>query len=463
MADTGARPIARVEVVKVDLTRAPEIAGFALDVPTPGTVEGGYNLTIAGWAVTPSGPPPAIQVALIGSDPLLDGPLTEVRLLIRRPDIGRRFPDISAADECGFFTSLSLVGLPPASRLAVLARLDDGRHILLAQISLVRDRLAPRSREGLSPVLLHVPGRAGSTWLTRLLGQHPRLVTYRPFQYEPRVAGYWTEVFRMLSEPKSHSRGIHPERTDQADWWVSDRAWLPLVDTRGDPILASWLATESTAEISAFCRGRIDAFYTVTGREQGKTDFRLFAERAINPWLTAVLRELYGGELSEVFLVRDPRDILVSRLSFMAKTGRQQFEREVATDDEDYARRQFSEELKDFLNLWKHTGNQATLLRYEELIRAPERTLTSLFEHLRIEADAVTVAQVIEVARRLTPERQETHKTARDDSASVGRWRRDLDETLLSACEDGLGDALIELGYRPSLQGGDVASQASPG
>ena len=110
-------------------------------------------------------------------------------------------------------------------------------------------------------------------------------------------------------------------------------------------------------------------------------------------------------------------------------------------------RNQFVQEMTIFLRQWENSRDRALLLRYEDLIERPEQTLEAIFEHLRIDASARTTSYVLDTARRLTPDFQQRHRTTPDEGASIGRWRRDLDDSLRVACEESLGDALGRLGY----------------
>jgi hypothetical protein len=62
-------------------------------------------------------------------------------------------------------------------------------------------------------------GRTGSTWLMRLLGQHPEVLVYRPFEYEPRLVSYWIEVLRRLGHPRAGLAALRPSGSE-ALWWL---------------------------------------------------------------------------------------------------------------------------------------------------------------------------------------------------------------------------------------------------
>jgi hypothetical protein len=254
------------------------------------------------------------------------------------------------------------------------------------------------------------------------------------------------EAFRALSGPSGYSRAIHPEEVNSTDWWIAERDWLPLVDVGSDVQLNRWLTVDSVEQIAAFCRERIDGFYRSAARDEAKDDVSFFAERSVSPRLSAMVRELFP-HMAELHLMRDPRDILASRLSFIKRTGVQQFGRDAAPDDEQYVRRHFAFEMRHFLQKWEESGDRALLVKYEDLIQKPRDALSRVFGHIGVDAGSKVVAQVLEQARRRTPDRQARHITAPDQSGSIGRWRRDLSPALLTACDEALGETIGRLDY----------------
>ena len=435
-----------VQALDVELLEAPHLAAFNLDLPTAGSVEQGYNLTLSGWALAPSGPPRSVRLTLTGSSVMLDGVLAESRLLGFRHGVGDHFAEIPRASESNFLFYCSLIGLPRESKLVLSAQLHDERSIPMARLRVRRDVISVPTDRCIQPVLLYSPGRSGSTWLTRLLGQHPQGVTYRPFQREPRVTSYWMEAFRALSGPTGYSRAIHPERTESRDWWIVDRDWLPQMDVADDPHLQRWLVEAAVEDMARFCRGRIEGFYGSVARDENKGRPEFFAERAVSARLTAMAREFFP-RLTELQLMRDPRDILVSRLAYIARTKAEQFGRETADSDEEYVRESFSREMRNTLQRWKAAGPESILVRYEDLIQRPEDQLREIFERLEVDSDPATVSQVLTAARLRSPDRQREHMTTTPEEQSIGRWRRDLGAPLLAAFEESLGDVIGEFGY----------------
>jgi Sulfotransferase domain len=142
--------------------------------------------------------------------------------------------------------------------------------------------------------------------------------------------------------------------------------------------------------------------------------------------------------------------VLSSRLSFTRRRGVRTFGLETLRDgegDEDYVRGYMRHEVARFYDAWSLWEDESFLLRYESLLEEPEETIAAVFDYLGVDATPDTVASVLETARELDPETKRRHQTARDDRASIGRWREDLDERLQAAASEAFGEALTGLGY----------------
>src|SRR3954453_17583853 len=98
-------------------------------------------------------------------------------------------------------------------------------------------------------------------------------------------------------------------------------------------------------------------------------------------------------------------------------------------------------EVARFYDTWRLWQEESFLLRYEALLQDPEETIAALFAYLGVESSPGTVATVLEAARELDPETKRHHQTARDDRASIGRWKADLDDRLKAAAGEAFGEA----------------------
>jgi hypothetical protein len=411
-----------------------------------------FSLKLQGWALGPEGPPRGIRIVAVeplGDDRTLRRVLVTTAPNIARPDIAARFPDVPAARPCGFSTACSLVGIPRDFSIRVEARFETSPTVSIAHIEGKRRRLDTGYRPRFQPILLKTFGRAGSTWVTHLIGAHPEAVAYRPFNFEPRMLDYWLEIVHTASHPHSYAQAIHPDVNQERAWWEGRARWLGPLFLDAEPAVERWVETESIEEFAAFAQMRIDSFYARVAESQDKPQASRFVERG-HEWHEMVLaRELYD-EVRTVFLVRDLRDLLASRLAFNRRTGKPQFGFDRAASPEEYVHGPMRAEAEDVVESWLAQRKHSFLLRYEDLMLRPEETLGELLEHLGLDSGEDAVTGTLERARALAPDRQAGHKTSADEAASIGRWRNDLTPELQAACEEVFGPTLAEFGYEPA-------------
>jgi hypothetical protein len=346
----------------------------------------------------------------------------------------------------GFSTAVSLLGVPAEFALEVEAVFNAATPATIARIDGRRPPLRAAAEPRHAPILLKTLGRAGSTWVTHLIGAHPQALAYRPFDFEPRVLDYWMEILRSLAQPYSYAQAINPDVDEGRGWFVGRRRALGPVELGADPAVEDWVETRSIEELATFALQRVDCFYDAVAESEQKPQASRFVERGHELHELVLVRELYR-DARIVFLVRDMRDLLASRLAFNRKTGVSQFGLDGSESTEDYVRGTMRREIEDLRETWNALAGEAMLLRYEDLITEPHATAQKLFAHTQLDADDQTVADVLGRARESRPERQAGHKTSGDDTASIDRWQRDLPADVQQACAETFAESLAAFGY----------------
>jgi hypothetical protein len=421
--------------------KSKRLQGHYIDL-LPGTQTQLYAIEIQGWVLGRSSHDvKAVQIAHNGKV------IQSTPLNTSRPDLAAAYPAVSHAKSSGFRITVSVLPMGPSIQLFVQALLRDDSCVVIGVIRARRRALHSNFEPRLQPLVLTNLGRSGSTWLTQLLGEHPQVVTYQPFRYEPRVASYWMEILRTLSEPTSYLQSIATESSDPY-WWIGDRCSSPLpILAVDDPPMHRWLGHDSIEELAGFCQSRIEKFYEQAAGAKDKSRPIYFAERfyGTSQYAEMAAWELYP-QTRQIFLVRDLRDMLCSMLAFNNKTGHLMFGRDRMKSDEDFAF-EIGGLYEDILRRWKENAGKAHLLRYEDLVLCPEETLTSTMKYLDLDSDSDTIEQMLQTATERAAELQHQHKTSTSLQKSVGRWQRDLDPTLQSVCQNRFGTALRELGY----------------
>jgi hypothetical protein len=288
----------------------------------------------------------------------------------------------------------------------------------------------------------------------QMLASHPQVVVFRRFPYESTPAKYWLHALRVLSEPVNFVESQHPD-TFADPWWVGNN---PYHDDRvyEQDRLSAWFAGAYIESMAASTQRTIDDWYTTLATTQAQADVSYFAEKHLWPtYLPDLAWELYH-RTKEVFLVRDFRDMAHSILAFDEKRGYAGFGRPEHSSDEEYMRGELRRMVADLLRSWRARGDRAHLVRYEDLVREPAETLTSMLEYLELDSSPETVGDVLAHGSEkvlslpgFSYEASEiaTHRTVPDPNATIGRWQSEGDESLRALADDIFGDALREFGY----------------
>jgi hypothetical protein len=411
------------------------LRGAAVDRPRRGSIDV-HALDIEGWALGRDLDVVAVE-ALVG-----DGEPAPFQFGVPRPDLQDAFPGAPGAASSGFRGALGPLELPLRFTIRVRAVLADGSRSTFAEIAGRRDPLRSRIRPHLHPIALTCIGRTGGNWVAHLLAQHPEVVAYRPFEYDLRAAQYWVELLRTVARPASYLCSLAPGATS-SDWWIGTDAGV--VPFAAEEDLARWFHGEHIETMADFCHDRIDRFYVELAARQGRPDARRFVERFYAAHQSAATLVELDPETRQVVLVRDFRDVLCSVLAFNAKRSFDAFGRDMFDSDADYVGH-MAERARYLLAAWKDAAHPVELLRYEDLVRDPEASLRRVLDFVGVDASSTSVQRVLEAAACETPS-MSFHRTTPSASASVGRWRHDLDPSLRELCEQEVGPIMSEFGY----------------
>ena len=276
---------------------------------------------------------------------------------------------------------LSALKLDPEFLVELDMTLENGDQARLGSIRGRRSRLTTTFEPRIEPIGLTALGRTGSTAVTRLVAAHPEVVAYRPFEYEPRVMTYWLDLLQDLSDPAAFRRQVQPQGPLDPGWWTGARPPYPrrLVDDE----LQALLGGETIDELALFAQRRIERFYDRAAELEGRPGVTRFVEK-LGPRTGALMRELYPGA-REIVLVRDFRDMVASVFAFNRKRGFQGFGRARTADDVEYVATIVADSVEMLAEAWRARSGDAFLLRYEDLVQAPDETVRSLLEHLELE------------------------------------------------------------------------------
>jgi hypothetical protein len=251
----------------------------------------------------------------------------------------------------------------------------------------------------------------------------------------------------VLSEPANHEESVNQTNFLDGITSVGHHPFYagPLTD---EPRFDWFFGRHYPERLADFCQWNIETFYRQMALVQRKTNPTYFAEKCIishvrgMQWL---FWEVYP-RAREIILVRDFRDALCSMLAFNSKRGYAAFGREESRSEEDFVWR-LRRTLERLLESWKKRSSQAYLLRYEDLIREPVRTLMGIMAYLELDATKSEIEAMIRRAGSSTQSWLGLHGTSSNPESSIGRWQQELSPSLRAACGEAFSDILDSFGY----------------
>jgi Sulfotransferase family len=414
-----------------------ELKGFSLELPSAGAAGNGYSFDFGGWVLGSDSA--AAKVELIAND----GPVRVVPIVYPRADVAHAYPGTPETLNVGFRASVSVIGMTPEFDLRVQVVLENGERVTVGYIRGKHQPLPSRFEPRMQPLLVNSLARMGTTWLMRLLAEHPAITTLRVYPYEARPARYWMQLVGAMAEPANQAQSRAKLGNFEDKWWGEQDPFQRGSLDQNAP-MQQWLNSRFVEQVAAMCQRSIEDCYQEIARTQNEPPPRYFAEKHIPDEVPGTFWELYP-RTREIFLVRDFRDMLCSIRAFNAKRGTLGFNRDQARSEQEYVSR-LGREAQQLLSGWRTRKARALLVRYEDLIQRPTGTIAQILSYLGLE-DSESAAEVL-LRRALidTPELQ-SHRTSENAGASIGRWRRDLDEASREQCAAVFGEALTEFGY----------------
>jgi len=147
-----------------------------------------------------------------------------------------------------------------------------------------------------------------------------------------------------------------------------------------------------------------------------------------------------GVEPRLINLVRDPRDVAASVRAFDEKRGHFGFGRLHDQTDAEFLAVLVGRMKQGLERMHRRAiRHDHAWVRYEDLVRDPDRVALRLSTWLGVELSADGGAPRGRDYRR--------HSTTKSQAASIGRWRKDLSSSDIAIIEMGLGGEMLRLGY----------------
>ncbi len=416
-----------------------QIIDFTLDIPSKRYDSATEPFGFLGWVVGNKIKIEKIEIVANGFH------ILSLPVELSRPELFAKYPGNPAGDKLGFFKYMNPYCLPENFIIDVFAVAANCSRIQLFQIEGTRKAFSKPFYFDINPLIINSLGRTGSTYLLALLGMHPEVVTYKPYEAEARYVSYWVQMFLNLGNPQTWMCPLVAYDRSSSDWIYGNSHERPF-HYGIYPEIIGWAFNDYLKDSYVFIMQSLQGHYQKVAALEKKKDPKFLCEKFIPDYFTERVIELIPSS-KEVILVRDFRDMLCSIRAFNAKRGYYAFGREKFSSDAEYIAKGLKNGTQKLLWAWEKRKKSACLIKYEDLVLSPESTLKGLFEFLGVDASPSTVQKVIKTANRIEYKRQKAHTTSKNQQSSIGRYHTELDPDLLELCNEAFSESLKGFGY----------------
>ena len=398
-----------------------------LDTPVAGDARR-VSLSPSGWIASRSEQLESVWLAWRGNK-IADAKISP------RPDVGNTYP--GRREIVGFqFDALPLL-FGEGEPLKIIINTKSGRCTALFEISLQFDAgRTDSAAEGDAGAVTFVPilamARSGTTYLSQLLHSHDAVLGHSQYPYEARFGNHLAQEWFARAQPWSYEplASRTPQGVDQN--LVALREIFAECDR--NPARARQLLDLATQSANR-CRSEIVEFYRMASpRPQAS----VIVEKIGLGMELDLLAKLFPN-CKPVFLIRDPRDVLLSMRAFNEKRGLYEFHE---AHSKDLGALLFSMAANAFqlTGQFDQYSGEKLLVRYENLVRDPRATLRQLGDFIGIDV-SVLPESVFELPA------QNAHTTASSRAESMGRWRTELTPTETAMADWFFKPFLTRFGY----------------
>jgi hypothetical protein len=268
--------------------------------------------------------------------------------------------------------------------------------------------------------------------MMKRLAAHPEIVATPHFPFETKQLAYYAAAFRTLVSSADLQNSTHPDKMNGNRYFVGYNPFFgPAAynNVKNPGAFETYFEGTMPRRLGDAFRDIIRGYYDIIRTDQNRPAARFFCEKVdLDPVIRHSARYLFG-QVREIALLRDPRDILCSAKSFWK--WRQ---------DENEALQSLRNAMNAMRLIRDEGRDDVLLVRYEDLVQQEAATLARIrsfmgltvpFEDLH-EGDAAMF---------------QSHATSESPAASLGRWRHDLSAETIALCNETFGPFLSEFGY----------------
>ena len=393
-------------------------------------------INISGWAYCERKKIVEIHIMSLGRK------VKSAKLNLPRTDVVSKLLKFRDKSVCGFNVDIGLVGFPENIDIRIRVVFEDDSFALIAKVSgTYTSSPFIVGNNKITPILLNSMGRMGTTYMMKLLKSHPIIVTTDEYPYEDRPSQYWTHMFKVLSEPANYDESVNTDQFFSTNYMVGNNPFFSL-----NRDVSSWYDDVYLDIVGGFVNNSINEYYYEQASKQGKEGVGFFIEKMMSP--NALFWDMYNkvhGDVKNIFLVRDIRDVFCSVQGFNKKRGYMSFGVRDSMNSEQYFQL-LKKQYTAMYSRWENNEANSILVKYEDLIQDPHAALVKILDYLDVDADpAIIEDMVAEINKKNN--NMKIHQTSSSPMNSIGRWKYDLDPDLAVKANETFKDVLTCFGY----------------
>jgi len=293
----------------------------------------------------------------------------------------------------------------------------------------------------LGAILVTAPGRSGTTLLMSRLSRSPQICVAEAYPFEVRLISYWSTAVQVLSAGADYERSTHPDGLQGDGFKVGSNPFSHSDYTdafRTRTLESEYFSTYVPNQLLDVARTAITEYYQRIKDDRQKRCARFLAEKNNNlDRSTRSFAKAMFPDLKEIVLVRDPRDLLCSHVSYFGRAAAE-------------AISQITGACAELMRIRREEPD-VLFVKYEDIVLEPGWTDRKLADYLGVEPFCSGEDDAREASEF------KVHATSATPAASIGRWASQLSIMQQSQCGESWSHFIAEFGYArsgPQLNGG---------
>jgi hypothetical protein len=338
--------------------------------------------------------------------------------IVPRVDLQEKYPERKYI--LGFQIDIVPIVFGQDEPLKIILTTKGGRSSPLFEISL---RFAERGSEkgvigskppAFSPIVSS--GRCGSTFLAQVLLRSKAIGGCNEYPYEAHTASHLSMKWFSELQPAYYQATSSSQSPDQG---------LSAIYSHLSNCAGEMQSMEAITALSEQTRRQtcdhISHLYRIIAPQKNPLVILEKIDWATGPSFY-LLREVFP-DFRPIFLIRDPRDLILSIRSFNEKRGNYWFHEADALNLEVQVL-WLAASLRHVVWYYDRIDDAKILVKYEDLVRDPNEVMHQAFSFLGIEHSSREITKFLSESAP-----HDKHLTSSSPEASIGRWKHELTDS----------------------------------